>query len=152
MTAALAVDELKNAPALDVVLESIDSLHKYRTIEAMVNEVGLSIGDAAALGDKVPGVLIGGVSQEKARNLVASFGDLGATLSFTPSTLKVKAGARAEAKPEAKPEGAAAAAPSAGAVEDGPGGLAKVPTGIADCLVKGPDKARVVLVELTDYQ
>jgi len=151
MKAGLEVDELKKAPALDVVLESIDSLHKYRTIEAMVEEAGMGVGAAAALADKTPGVLIEGISHEDASKLVGSFGDLGATLSFKAGTPKPKA-VKAVVKAAAKAEAVAAPAPAAVANYEGPSGLTKTPAGVADCLVKGPEKARVVLVELTDYQ
>ena len=150
MKAGLAVADLKKAPALDVTLESIDTIHKYRTIEALVEKGNLSVADAAALADKTPGLLIAGVSYEEAEKLVDVFGTLGATLSFkagTPKAEVVKAVVKAEV---------AARAPAPDAAEEpayeGPSGLAKTPTGIADCLVKGPEKARVVLVELTDYQ
>ncbi len=148
MKASLAAEELKKAPALDVTLESIAALNKYRTIEVMVQKAGMTVTDAAALADKVPGLLVAGVPQEEAEKLVDAFGALGATLSFKAGPPKAN-----EVKAEVKVEAAAAApAPAAGAVYEGPSGLSATPTGIADCLVKGPEKARVVVVELTDYQ
>jgi hypothetical protein len=155
MKAGLEVDAVKKAPALDVMLESIDSLHKYRTIEAMVDDAGMGVGAAAELADKTPGILVQGISQEEALKLVGSFGDLGATLSFKPGTPRAKV-VKAEVKAETAPAARKAAAPAAGApavaAYEGPAGLTKTPSGVADCLVKGPKDARVVIVELTDYQ
>jgi len=116
-----------DAPAFDVTLKGYRSAAKMRTLKAVRLELDMSLVEAVKFIESLPQPLGRGLDKAEAVALVSRFAQLGATLEVKPGN------------PKPRPKLAA-------------GVFAAAPRGIDGCPAKGPEHARVWLVEFTDYQ
>ena len=121
---------LANATAFDVVVKSYDKDKKMRTIRAIRKFSDASLKETVDALEKGSAPVAQGLDRNQAEAVLAELGKTGAIV-------ELKAGRKA---------------PKTLAAVREPVDLAAAPKGIDGCPTKGPAKARVTLVEFTDYQ